>query len=165
VPKSYEDEIRDLLKGMDRFPGEGQPREGQPRRAPQSQRRWSAPSIGGLARLNPQRMMGAALILVLFSYILQGRWLGNYPVLALLAGWISLASIVLFVFALVLFIRGRGGMGMSMGGRPNDVRWRGQVIELRPRNSGVSGWWRRLTRRFQRGPRSRGPRGRDSFQW
>ena len=26
MPKGYEDEIRDILKGMDRFPGEGQRR-------------------------------------------------------------------------------------------------------------------------------------------
>ena len=164
MPKSYEDEIRDLLKGMDRFPGEG----GRPRR-----RRWSLPSLpslGRLPRLDPQRIMGGALILMLFAWILRGPWASNdFPLLVQVAGYISLASIVLFVVALVMLVRA-GSFGGSMY---REQRWRGQVVNL-PRRGGLFSslgrWFRGLRPRFWRGSGSggrgrTGARGRDSFQW
>jgi hypothetical protein len=151
VPKSYEDEIRDLLRGMDRFPGEQPPR--RPRR--------SMPPIG-LSRLDPQRIMGGALILMLFAWLLRGPWIGGYPLLAVAAGYISLVSIALFVVALVMMIRGGAFSGGAFGGRPREVRWRGQVVQM-PRRGGPVAAMRRWFRRLQRGPNR--PRGRDSFQW
>ena len=165
MPKGYEDEIRDILKGMDRMPGDGKPRQRVRRR------QWSMPALS----FNPQRVMGGALILMLFAWVLRGPWAYGYPGLLRLAGYISLASIVLFIAALIMLFRsGRfGGMGMGMGGLGRQqTRWRGQVIEFPRRGgplTGVRTWWRRMTARFSRrpgpgGPRSI-PRGRDTYQW
>ncbi|MDQ3700503.1 MAG: hypothetical protein M3442_06225 [Chloroflexota bacterium] len=158
MPKRYEDEIRDLLRGMNEFPGE------QRRR-----RRWAMPSLGvrpSWGHLDAQRIMGGALILMLFAWIMRGPWAFNYPWMVALAGYVSLLSIVLFVIALVMLVRG-GAFGR--GATSGETRWRGQVIEL-PRRGGLlstlRAWWRRLTSRFTRGnPRRPGSRGRDSFQW
>jgi hypothetical protein len=158
VPKSYEEEIRDILKGMNEFPGETRQR---PRR------RWSftLPAIRGW-RLDPQRVMGGALILMLFAWILRGPWAFSYPWIVAAAGYISLVSIVLFVVALVMLVRG-GAFGR--GQMYPATRWRGQVIEMPRRGSPLSSlrmWWRRVRSRFSRGGSRRpGARGRDSFQW
>ena len=162
MPKGYEDEIRDILKGMDRFPGEGQ------RRRP-PRRRWSAPALS----LDPQRVMGGALLLMLFAWVLRGPWAYGYPDLIRLAGYISLASVVLFIVALIMLFRsGRlGGMGTGGFGRPQP-RWRGQVIEFPRRGGPLTGlrtWWRRTVARFSRRSGPSGPRsisrGRDTYQW
>jgi hypothetical protein len=163
MPKSYEDEIRELLKGMDRFPGEGA------RRPPPRLRRapaWRLPSIRHL-RLDAHRLMGGALILMLFAWIMRGPWSAAFPGLFTLAGYISLASVILFIVALVMLIRaGR------FGGTPyrSEQRWRGQVINM-PRRGGLltawRNWWRRTLARLTR-RRSRydwPPRGRDPIQW
>ncbi len=155
MPKRYEDEIRDILKGLNEFPGE-MPRRRRPRLA--------MPSLGGI-RLDAQRIMGGALILMLFAWILRGPWTFS-PYLLAAAGYISLFSIVLFVVALVMLVRG-GAFG---GGQVNaPTRWRGQVIEM-PRRGGplnaVRMWWRRLkTRLSRKGSGRAGPRGSDSLQW
>jgi hypothetical protein len=158
VPKSYEEEIRDLLRGMDRFPGEQRP----------AKRRRGWGGLSGLrlpGRLDVQRVMGGALLLMLFSWLLRGPWAHGYPALTTAAGYISLVSVVLFIGALVLMIRG-GAFGAAGGMRPRQQYWRGQVIEL-PRRGGPLAGLRRWLRRFQRGsgPRGRYPRGRDSIQW
>jgi hypothetical protein len=156
VPKRYEDEIRDILKGMGDFPGE----------TPRRQRRgWSLPSFGGL-RLDPQRVMGGALILMLFAWILRGPWAFSFPSLVRAAGYISLFSVVLFVVALVMLVRG-GSFRRGQTYAPN--RWRGQVIEMPGRGGPLRSlrlWWRGVKARFsRRGPGRPGTRGRDSFQW
>ena len=162
MPKSYEDEIRELLKGMDGFPGEGRPRR----------RRWTWPGLPALprfGRLDPRRVMGGALILMLFAWVLQAPGPFHYPLLAELAGYISLASLVRFVVALVMLVRA-GSFGGSMYREP---RWRGQVVNV-PRRGGpfssLGRWFRGLRPRFWRGSGSggrgrTGARGRDSFQW
>jgi hypothetical protein len=167
MPKGYEDEIRDILKGMDRFPGDGPPKQKQ-----RAARQLSAPALS----LDPQRMMGGALLLMLFAWVLRGPWAYGYPGLIRLAGYISLASIVLFIAALIMLFRsGRfGGMGMGrvsgLGGQ--QTRWRGQVIEFPRRGGPLTGlrtWWRRTVTRFGRRPGPGGPRsisrGRDTYQW
>jgi hypothetical protein len=157
LPKRYEDEIRDILKGLNEFPGEA-PRRRRPR--------FSLPSLSrGTLRLDAQRIMGGALILMLFAWILRGPWTFS-PALVTAAGYISLVSIVLFVVALVMLVRG-GTFGGGQAYAP--TRWRGQVIEM-PRRGGplnaIRTWWRRLKARFSRNGSGRaGPRGRDSFQW
>ena len=110
VPKRYEDEIRDILKGLNEFPGEA------PRR---QRRRWSPPSLGRV-RLDPQRMMGGALILMLFAWILRGPWNSSFPWLVSAAGYISLISIVLFVVALVMLVRG-GSFGRGADVHPQSL--------------------------------------------
>ena len=152
VPKRYEDEIRDILKGLNEFPGEA------PRR---QRRRWSPPSLGRV-RLDPQRVMGGALILMLFAWILRGPWNSSFPWLVSAAGYLSLISIVLFVVALVMLVRG-GSFGRGQMSTPN--RWRGQVIEMPGRGSPLTSlrlWWQRVRARFSRsgGGPSR-PRGRE----
>ena len=64
-------------------------------------------------RLDPQRVMGGALILMLFAWILRAPWNSSFPWLVSAAGYISLISIVLFVVALVMLVRG----ARSAGGR------------------------------------------------
>lgn len=158
MPKRYEDEIRDILKGLNEFPGEAPRRRQRPR--------FSMPSLrGGGLRLDAQRIMGGALILMLFAWILRGPWTFS-PYLIAAAGYISLLSIVLFVVALVMLVRG-GTFGGGQAQTP--TRWRGQVIEMPGRGgplNAIRAWWRRLKARFTRNGSGRaGPRGRDSFQW
>ncbi|MBI3970620.1 MAG: hypothetical protein HY332_04975 [Chloroflexi bacterium] len=163
MPKSYEDEIRDILKGMDRFPGEVAPRR--------RRRQWSLPTMPRLGHLDARRVMGGALLLMLFSWIIGSPLGRGFPALAVFAGYISFASLVLFVVALVMLIRG-GGLGSSYGrGIGREPRWRGQVIDL-PRRGGlgwmIPRWYRNLVARFSGGVSRRppsGPRKRDSFQW
>ena len=159
MPKRYEDEIRDMFKGMNRFPGE----------LPLRRRRssWRLPSLG---HLDAHRIMGGALILMLFSWILgMGPWRSGYHSVALLSGYVSLASIVLFVVALVLLVRsGAFRGGYSTPGAPRETRWRGQVIQFPRGGTGGSlrSWWRTLSARFSRRPPGPpGPRSRDSYQW
>lgn len=161
MPKRYEDEIRDLLRGMNEFPGE------QRRR-----RRWRFPSLGTgtgrpLAHLDAHRIMGGALILMLSAWILRGPWAVSSPWIVAMAGYISLASIVLFVVALIMLVRG-GSFSRGLGTTSGETRWRGQVIHL-PRQGGpmhaLRVWWRRLLSRFTRGGGRPGRRGRDSLQW
>ena len=158
MPKRYEDEIRDLLKGMHRYPGEVP--------APRRRVAWRFPS---LAHLDAHRVMGGALILMLFSWILgMGPWRSGYHSVAVLAGYVSLASVILFVVALVMLVRA-GAFGRGITSSPREVRWRGKVIEF-PRRSGAGAslrrWWRNLAARFSRRPSGPSrPRGRDSYQW
>ena len=167
MPKSYEDEIRELLKGMDRFPGEG-PRGSARRPSGPARPRFSA--IGNWGHLDPHRVMGGALILMLFAWVMQGPWARGFPELYRIAGYVSLASIILFVAALIMYIRRGAFRGMSYGSN-QPPRWRGQVIEFPRRGgplTGLRNWWRRASARFSRRPsRPGGPysRGRDTFQW
>ena len=163
MPKKYEDEIRDILKGMDRFPGDS---PGTTRKAP----RPGLPRFGGVGgglQLDPQRLMGGALILILVSWIMQGPWSSGS--LLRMAGYVSLAGTALFVVALILFLRRRGTFGapgMSMGG--TEKRWRGQVINFPNRQPFWRRWYVNLARRLNRSPRGPSrpsPRGRDSSQW
>jgi hypothetical protein len=171
MPKSYEEEIRDLLRGMDGFPGESRESRSQPNR---SRRRWSWPRWGGAGWPNAQRMMGGALLLMLFGWVLRFSGVFGFTFLVLLAGYVSLASIVLFVIALLMLVRG-GSFGGSIpgGGGGQQVRWRGQVIRMPGRTGPIAAvrrWWRRLSSRSSRAsggssPRRPNSRGRDSFQW
>lgn len=156
MPKSYEEEIRDLLQGMERFPGEN-------RRRPKS--RWSLsrlslPRLSLPRHLDAHRIMGGALILILVSWVL--RWGGGSRFMIELAGYISLLSTVLFVVAIVMLIRG-GRFGSRMA---TEQRWRGQVINMQRRGGPVASvrrWWTRTTARFSRGRSGR--MGRDSIRW
>jgi hypothetical protein len=171
MPKKYEDEIRDILKGMDRFPGEGDGGTRQARARRPSVPRFGGGAGGGLSTLtsNPQKLMGGALILILFAWIMQGPWTYS-PTVLRMAGYVSLAGMVLFIIGLILMLRSRGGFNPYGGGfgAPVEKRWRGQVINFPNRQPAWRRWWLNLTRRFNRssnGPRRSGSRGRDSIQW
>ncbi len=141
MSKRYEDEIRDLLKGMDRFPGEGD----------RTRRRPTAPFWISRLRNDPQRLMGGALLLTLCAWVISGPWSRSYPILVALSGWTQLVGLVLFVVAFTLLYR-QGAFGRIGGYGPRTQRWRGNVIEM-PRRRGpfsslfgtLRGWWRRAT--------------------
>lgn len=145
MSRRYEDEIRDLLKGMDRFPGEG----GRPRR-PRGPAWWTR-----LAS-DDHRLMGGALLLILCAWVLGGPWSPSFPFLVMVAGVAQVAGIVLFVIAFArLYRRGAfaGGVG-QFGSRGSATRWRGQVIEMPRRRSWIGSvrasfatWLRRRMRR------------------
>ena len=139
MSKRYEEEIRDLLKGMNRFPGEGD-RTGRRRTSG-----WLAPLMG-----DPQRLMGGALLLTLCAWVIGGPWSRSYPFLVALSGWTQLVGIVLFVVAFVLLFR-QGAFRSSSGYGGGTQRWRGNVIEMPRRGGPVTGlltalarWWRGL---------------------
>lgn len=130
--KSYEDEIRELLNRMDTFLPDG----GRGRRAGNSVGAWWRQVTAGrqVQPLTPHRLMAAAIILMLFSWLFT-----LFPPLLRLAGLTSLASVILFVTALVLAVR--TGMRPTFGG---SQLWRGRVIEL-PRGNWalrLRQWWR-----------------------
>jgi hypothetical protein len=149
MSKRYEDEIRDLLKGMDRFPGEGD----------RARRRPATPSLVARLIADPKRLMGGALLLTLCAWVINGPWSRSYPLLVALSGWTQLIGLVLFVVAFTLLYR-QGALGRmsTYGTRPQ--RWRGNVIEMPSRRGALSEmfatlrrWWRRAT--SPRTPRSR----------
>lgn len=148
MPKNYEDEIREILNGVDRFPGEGRRRQ---------RPKVPVPSFS-LRGLDPYRIMGGAMLLVLLAMVLR---IDRSPGMQTFANYVSIASFVLFVLGLFLSMRGSFG---GAGSRPQ--MWRGQVIEFPRQGSpfeGLKRWYRRTTARFSRRPR--GPRNRDSWQW
>lgn len=161
MPKNYEDEIRDILRGIDGFPGEERSR-------PAPRRRVALPRWKGFGQIDARKLMGGALILMLFAWIMRGPWSWSFPEMQRVSGYISLVSIVLFVVALVLLFRS-GGMGMGMG-QPmyREKRWRGQVINM-PRRGGLFWTWRRNVERWFSSLRGkndrRGQKGRDTLRW
>jgi len=166
MPKKYEDEIREILKGMDDAPGEGKP---EPRRAARPEKPRSIgrqmPSIGGFGdlQLNPQRLMGGALILILFAWIMQGPWSYGFPLISRWAGYVSLGGTILFVVALIMLLRSRGSLRMP--GRATETRWRGQVIHLPNAQPFWMRWRRSVARLFSRSRRPRDQRRPDSVRW
>jgi hypothetical protein len=177
MPKKYEDEIREILKGMDDAPrgsgpvgtGRNGGRSGRTSGSRGMGQRPSMPSfqLGNMLR-DPQKLMGGALILMLFSWVMQGFGFGGpRGPIAAWAGYVSLASIVLFIVALVAMVRARGGLGGPIG--PSEQRWRGQVIRLPNRQPFWTRWWRSVQRTFERrgrgGSGRPGDRGRNSVQW
>jgi hypothetical protein len=176
MPKKYEDEIREILKGMDDLPADGTrtgrragPGSGPPRSRRPSFRAPSVPSLSSI-RFDPQRIMGLALILILLGWIMQGPWSRGFDEILILAGYVSLAGTILIVVALIALLRASGWFGRVLGGR--EQRWRGQPIYLPNRQPFWTRWRRSLSRLF-RGMRRTGPPppsgprrgGRDSFQW
>ncbi|HEU5316476.1 MAG TPA: hypothetical protein VFX49_10220 [Chloroflexota bacterium] len=170
MPKKYEDEIREILKGLDDVPGDGQRAAagtgGGPGRRPGGPSRpiFRRPSLS----LNPQRVMGLALILILFAWIMQGPWSRGFPDVFRMAGYISLAGTVLFVVGLIGMLRAGGRLGGFGSGQQ---RWRGQVIYL-PNRQPFWVRWRHSVARLFRSARSQpgsksGPRrgGGDSDRW
>ncbi len=150
MPKSYEDDIRDILDRMDDFlPENGQTRQDRRHRA-YGQRS----AAGGMWRnitaqfqsgsLTPHKLMGGSVLLMLFGWIL-----GSFsPGLAQLCTIIAIAG---FVIGLIWSIRSRGGGHTVSSSRQY---WRGQVIEMPGRSwqDSLRDWWRRIT-----GPRRRPP--------
>ncbi len=177
MPKKYEDEIREILKGMDDVPGDGAragdrgssrgPSRGASGRA--GRPTFRAPSFPAI-RFDPQRIMGLALILILLGWIMQGPWARGFRDIFVLAGYVSLAGTILLVVALIALLRASGWFQGTFG-RPAQ-RWRGQVIYLPNRQPFWTRWRHALMRLF-RGSRRPGPpggpkgprRGRDSYQW
>ena len=165
MPKKYEDEIREILKGMDDVPGDGPQRRATP---PRPRVRMPSFSMKGM-QWDPQRLIGAALIMWLFAWIMTGPWSRGVFTVSQWAGYVSLAGTLLFIVAIVLILKNRGYLGSI--GQPKEQRWRGQVIYL----PGSEPWTLRLRRSiarlFGRGPRKSGTgpggkrRGRDSYQW
>ena len=151
MPKSYEDDIRDILDRMDNFlPEKGQPRQGRRRRsygqrpaAGGTWRNFTAQFQGG--SLTPHKLMGGSVLLMLFGWLL-----GIFsPVLAQLCTIIAIAG---FVIGIIWSIRSRGGAHTVSS---SQQYWRGQVIEMPGRSwqDSLRAWWRRVT-----GPRRRPPR-------
>ncbi len=155
MSKRYEDEIRDLLNRMERFPGEDAKRRGAPPPPAPIRQRSSNPfrGLGAKLTVDPQRLMGGALIMTLGAWVLRGPWSNGFPLLAGIAGLVQLIGLVMFVVALVLFMR-RGSMRGSPFGGGSGPQWRGQVIELPSRRRPFGGLrnvarslWNSLTRR------------------
>jgi len=152
MPKKYEDEIREILKGMDDLPGDGPRRPAPPTPAKPSRAPSFQSPFRNLTR-NPQQLMGGALILILFAWIMQGPWARGFPEVYRLAGYISLAGIALFIIALIMLLRARGTFGGPGGiGASREQRWRGQVIYLPSRQPFWQRWRHSLSRLFRRAP-------------
>jgi hypothetical protein len=181
MPKKYEDEIREILKGMDDLPDDGS--RGSRRSAagrPSGRTRgpvFRAPTMPSL-RFDPQRIMGLALILILLGWIMQGPWARGFRDILVLAGYVSLAGTILLVVALVALLRASGWFKGNFA--QAQQRWRGQVIYLPNRQPFWTRWRHALQRLFRGwrrpGPSAGGPRGsggsggprrggRDSYQW
>jgi len=166
MPKKYEDEIREILKGMDDAPGVAQvggTRASRPEKPRSVGRQRSSFSGFGDLQLNPQRLMGGALILILFAWIMQGPWSYGFPLISRWAGYVSLGGTILFVVALIMLLRSRGSLRMP--GRATETRWRGQVIHLPNAQPFWTRWRRSLSRLFPRSRRPGDQRRPDSVRW
>ncbi|MGI8423668.1 MAG: hypothetical protein ACR2NO_06090 [Chloroflexota bacterium] len=157
--KKYEDEIREILKGLDDGPGErrgAHDSETTPSRARSGglgvgPRQRSLGRFSGLS-INPQRVMGFALILILFAWVMQGPWARGFPDVFRLAGYISLAGTIMFVVALIALLRAGGRLGGGIADGSRAQRWRGQVIYL-PNRQPFWVRWRQALARLIRRPR------------
>ena len=169
--KKYEDEIREILKGFDEpeerprrsargsggsggsgssggfgsFGSSGNsggptPIRGRGQAFRPTGMRFSPRSI------NPQQVMGFALILILFAFVMQGPWARGFPTIYVFAGYISLAGTVLLIAAFLALLLGGRRLG-SPGG--NEQRWRGQVIYLPNRQPFWVRWRHSLSRLFR----------------
>lgn len=161
MSKRYEDEVRDLLNRMDRFPGDDdRGRSGRPQRPIRAN--WRTATARWISSLiaDPNRIIGGALILTLGAWVLRGPWSPSYPLLDALAGIATTTSLVMFVAGLLLIFRRRSG---AVGfGTPTAQRWRGNVIEMPQRGrsrrffGSVRQWWQRMSAQWgSKGPRPR----------
>jgi len=153
MPKSYEDDIRDILDRMDKFLPED--RRTRQRRQTSTHNRhagalWRRFSSQFQANsITPHKLMGGSVLLMLFGWLISIFSPG-------LAQILTIASVTGFVIGLIWSIRSGGGASTSS----DQQRWRGQIIEM-PRGSWreeFHSWWRRITGSSRRPP---GGYGRD----
>lgn len=140
MSERFEREIDDILRRMD-----WQPPRRQPARPP-----LGARLVQSLARLwrgyrrrsAVEQLMIASIILWVLSFPLGWIFPGS-----ILVRWASVIGLFCFVAALFLSFTGRGRFTIG----PEEKRWRGRVIDYRPRDAGLGWtlrrWWQRLTRR------------------
>ena len=156
--KKYEDEIREILKGFDdepenraRRPSNGPSsasgRAGRGSPTPIRGRGQSVPLTSRFSprSINPQQVMGFALILILFAFVMQGPWARGFPTIYVFAGYISLAGTILLIAAFLALLLG----ARRLGGTPGEQRWRGQVIYLPNRQPFWVRWRHSLARLFR----------------
>jgi len=147
MPKRYEDEIREILKGFDDEPADRsrRPSSGPSTPTPIRGRGQSAPPTSRFSprSINPQQVMGFALILILFAFVMQGPWARGFPTVFFLAGWISLAGTILLIAAFLALLLGNRRLG---GAGAQEQRWRGQVIYLPNRQPFWVRWRHSLSR-------------------
>ena len=148
--KKYEDEIREILKGFDDEPAD---RSRRPSSGPSNATpiRGRGQSVAPTSRfsprsINPQQVMGFALILILFAFVMQGPWARGFPSIYVFAGYISLGGTILLIAAFLALLLG----GRRLGGPgAQQQRWRGQVIYLPNRQPFWIRWRHALARLFR----------------
>jgi hypothetical protein len=154
--KKYEDEIREILKGFDDEPadrsrrpsrGAGGP-AGPGAPTPIRGRGQSVPLASRFSprSINPQQVMGFALILILFAFVMQGPWARGFPTIYVFAGYVSLVGTILLIAAFLALLLGGRRLG---GAGAQEQRWRGQVIYLPNRQPFWVRWRHSLARLFR----------------
>ena len=152
--KKYEDEIREILKGFDdpderpRRPAGGSGSGGGPNpvRGRGQAIRPPGPTRFSPRSISPHQVMGFALILILFAFVMQGPWARGFPTVFMLASYISLVGTILLIAAFVALLIGGRRLG-GVGAR--EQRWRGQVIYLPNRQPFWVRWRHSLSRLFR----------------
>jgi len=118
MPSEYEREIDEILRRMD----EVSPRRSVRFRATRWVRlRWERATgwVRSLPTALPaDQLMAGAIVCGVAAFLLRFVMPG-------LAWWVGLAAVVMFVGAFVISI------GQIWGGNRREVRWRGQVIDMR----------------------------------
>jgi hypothetical protein len=143
VSDRYQREIEELLRKMDtRSLHEPLPKR-LSRRTSGFRAGLQQTLRGFLRRAPVEQFMIASIFLVLGSLVLG--LLGTLvpsDALGTLTYWTSLLGLLFFVLAIVMSVAGR-----QRGGGGPEQRWRGQVVEFRPRDQGLwtrlRGWFRR----------------------
>jgi hypothetical protein len=144
VSDRYQREIEELLRKMDtRSIHEPLPRRLSRRTA--GLRSGDQHLLRGFLRRAPvEQFMVASIFLVLGSFVfgLLGS-LVESSIVSSLARWSSLLGILFFVLAIVMSVAG----GKRASGSADEPRWRGQVVDFRPRHQDL---WTRLRAWFRR---------------
>ncbi|HLG72340.1 MAG TPA: hypothetical protein VK009_18135 [Chloroflexota bacterium] len=151
MPKRYEEEINEILHKFDDWPPSD--RGSRPREAP----RRTAPRVNPMDHIGPQQVMVLGLALILAGVLLHFSAPHLSDRAGLVAGF-SLGTYATAVGFLVLLfgyilavIRGGSSGGVRLG--RNQQFWRGQVVDLRPSNRGLSYWFWRLRSNLRNGRR------------
>jgi len=145
MPKRYEEEINEILHKFDDWPPPND-RGRRPRQEPPH--RSNRPTGFGsfFESIGPQQLMAIGLVLILVGVVLRfGYRMGVDVGIGVYAT--ALGFLILLAGYILAVVNGGSGLG---GLRRGQKVWRGEVIDLRPANSGFGYWWWRFRSNLRR---------------
>lgn len=140
-----EREIEEILGKIEQFPDQGararRSRQRNVSRATSRISEWQQRAARQIGRVSVSQLMLLSFLMILFSFFFRGRGIPQ-----LMASWILVAGVVLFVsaFAVMVFARTRAGGGAV------EQTWRGRQIQYRTGptlSQRLRHWWAVRSRR------------------